>query len=53
MRNFAASIATKKTSAPPLPSPQKVDCYQSFEEFKERVAKLHLLGNWQINSLSN
>ena len=53
MRNSAASIATKKASAPPLPPPQKVDCYQSFEEFEKRVAKLHLPENWQINSLSN
>ena len=53
MRNSAASIATKKTSAPPLPPPQKVDCYRYFEEFEKRVAKFHLPENWQINSLAN
>ena len=53
MRNSAASIATKKASAPPLPPPQKVDCYQSFKEFEKRVAKLNLPENWQSNSLSN
>ena len=53
MRNSAASFGTKKASPPPLPPPQKVDCYQSFEEFEKRVTKLHLPENWQINSLAN
>ena len=53
MRNSSASIAIKKASAPPLPTPQEVDCYQSFEEFGNRLVKLHLPENWQINSLSN
>ena len=53
MRNSAASVATKKRSTPFLPSPQKVECHQSFKEFEKRVAKLHLQENWQINSLSN
>ena len=51
--NSAALIATRKASAPPLLPSQKVHCYQSFEKFEKRVAKLHLPKNWKINSLSN
>ena len=52
MRNSPASIDTKKALASPLSPPRKVDSYQLFEEFEERVTKLHLPENWQINSLS-
>ena len=52
MRNSPASINTEKALASPLSPPRKVDSYQLFEEFEERVTKLHLPENWQINSLS-
>ena len=52
MRISPASIDTKKALASPLSPPQKVDSYQLFEEFEERVTKFHLPENWQINSLS-
>ena len=49
---FSCINWTKKALASPLSPPQKVDSYQLFEEFEERVTKFHLQENWQINSLS-
>ena len=46
-------INCHKKSISTITPPQKLDCYQSFEEFEKRVAKLHFTENWQIKSLSN
>ena len=52
---FCRINCRKKASEPPPPPPpsQKVDCYQSFEQFEKGVTKLHLPENWQINSSSD
>ena len=51
-RNSDESVATKK--ALQQPPPQKVDCYQYFQEFeKKKTIKIHLPEYWQINLLLN